>query len=271
MRVGALTAIVVAGCYSPPEPLCGFGCGPDSACPADYTCAADRHCHRNDAPASLVCGTLPVDAAVDVPPSAHVLATEPSDGMTGVAVDVIPTAVLDQLIIDNDPFAATMTDAAGNPVSGHADAPADTMAIRFLPAVQLAGNTTFTVTLSAQLMTAVGPLGPYAWSFTTGGDNIAPHVTFTDPPPGATAVGTGTVVSVDFDEVVQGVDATSFTVTDGVTPVLGTVTTIGDHSYVFTPAAALAAATTYTVDLSPAIHDATGNALADYSWMFTTQ
>ena len=76
---------------------------------------------------------------------------------------------------------------------------------------------------------------------------------------------------MDFDEVVQGVDTTSFTITDGVTPVTGTISTTGGHSYVFSPATALAAATSYVVDLSPAIHDATGNALVDYSWMFTTQ
>ena len=45
--------VVLAGCYSPPEPDCGFVCGPGGACPADYTCASDHQCHRNGAAASL--------------------------------------------------------------------------------------------------------------------------------------------------------------------------------------------------------------------------
>ena len=263
------SCLAAAACYSPPEPDCGFACGPNNTCPADYACAADRHCHRNGAPASLVCGTLP-DAAVDTPAAPRVLATEPANNTTGVAVNVVPTAVIDQAIVQFDPLDVDMTDAGGAHVEGHGDAPTGTMAVRYLPSYQLAANTKFTVTISSAVLATSGPVGPYAWSFTTGGDNIAPHAVFVDPAPGATMVGTGTVISVDFDEVVTGVDTTSFTVTDGVTPVVGTITTTGGHSYVFTPAAPLAALTAYTVDLSAAIHDSTGNALVDYSYMFTT-
>lgn len=265
-----LVATALAGCYSVPEPACGFACGPNNSCPADYTCAADRHCHLNGAPASLNCGPPP-DAAIDAPAGPQILATEPSMGMTGVSVGVIPAAVVDQMIVQFDPIDVTMKDGANNPVAGHGDSQPGSQAVQFFPTYQLAGNTQFTVTISAAVLATYGPVGPFAWSFTTGGDNIPPHATFIDPPGGATGVGPGTVVSVDFDEVVQGVDTTSFTITDGVTPVAGTISTTGGHSYVFTPATALAAATSYIVDLSPAIHDANGNALTDYSWMFTTQ
>ncbi|MBC7976532.1 MAG: hypothetical protein H7138_16285, partial [Myxococcales bacterium] len=54
LLVGLAGAIVVA-CYEVPTPDCGFVCGPDNACPADYTCADDHYCHRNGAPADLVC------------------------------------------------------------------------------------------------------------------------------------------------------------------------------------------------------------------------
>ena len=62
-RVGLALLAVVTACYSPPEPDCGFMCGPDNACPADYTCADDNQCHLNSASPSLVCGstTLPFD------------------------------------------------------------------------------------------------------------------------------------------------------------------------------------------------------------------
>ncbi len=264
------SCLAAAACYSPPEPDCGFTCGPNGACPADYTCAADRHCHRHGTPASLVCGT--VDAGSDAPAGPHGRATEPTNNMTGVGVDVMPTAVIDQAVTGVDDTSVTMIDGSGAPVPGHADAPSGTMAIRFTPTFQLAGNTRFTVSISSAVLGSSGlPVGLFAWSFTTGGDVVPPHVVFVDPSPGATMVGPGTAISVDFDEVVQGVDTTSFTITDGVTPVVGTISTTGGHSYVFTPNAALAAATTYTVDLSTAIHDVTGNALVDYSFMFTTQ
>src|SRR5690349_12902271 len=99
-RLLALAACA-ASCYNPPEPDCGFVCGPNNACPADYTCAADRHCHRNGTPASLVCGT---DAGIgDAPAGPHVLTTQPVNNMTGVAVDVVPTAVIDQAIVAFSP------------------------------------------------------------------------------------------------------------------------------------------------------------------------
>jgi len=60
----ALLSLAVPGCYDVPRPQCGFRCGPNEACPEDYTCnPADGRCHLNGSPPSLVCGT--VDAAID--------------------------------------------------------------------------------------------------------------------------------------------------------------------------------------------------------------
>lgn len=70
LAAGGLLWLALPGCYDLPEPQCGFRCGPDGACPDDYTCnPSDGRCHLNSAPASLVCGTVdaavPADAAVD--------------------------------------------------------------------------------------------------------------------------------------------------------------------------------------------------------------
>jgi hypothetical protein len=257
-----------AGCYSAPEPDCGFACGPNNACPADYACAADRHCHRNGTPDSLVCGTAP-DGGIDTGSGPHVLATEPANNMTGVAVDVHPTAVLDQMVVVFQPADVSMTD--GNaPVPGMAEVSGDAMSLQFFPNLQLAANQRYTVTVDSFVATTGGQLGTFAWSFTTGADNIAPRIVGILPAPGSTDVNVATAVAIDFDELVQGVDITSFLVSSSGTPVAGTVAMNGG-SYVFEPAAPLSSATTYTVELTPAIHDAAGNALTDYSFMFTTQ
>ena len=76
-RILCLLALGLApiACYRPPEPDCGFVCGPGGACPADYTCGRDKRCHRDGTPASLVCDVdagvdAARDAAADAPPDA---------------------------------------------------------------------------------------------------------------------------------------------------------------------------------------------------------
>ncbi|WP_309238604.1 N,N-dimethylformamidase beta subunit family domain-containing protein [Actinoplanes aureus] len=96
-------------------------------------------------------------------------------------------------------------------------------------------------------------------------DTTAPTVTTRTPAPGATGVATGTKVSAAFSEPVQGGTVTmSLSNTAGTTaydPGTGTAT--------FTPAAALAANTTYTATVSGA-KDLAGNTMAAVSWSFTT-
>jgi hypothetical protein len=58
-------AAIAPSCYDVPAPDCGFVCGPADACPDGYTCANDHRCHRNGAPADLMCS--PPDAGADAP------------------------------------------------------------------------------------------------------------------------------------------------------------------------------------------------------------
>ena len=70
LLAGAMFSLALLGCYDIPKPQCGFRCGPDKACPEDYTCNdEDGRCHLNGAPPSLVCGTVDagVDGATDAP------------------------------------------------------------------------------------------------------------------------------------------------------------------------------------------------------------
>ncbi len=60
----ALPALL-AGCYSPAQPACGFTCT-QGACPEGYFCAADLYCHKAGTDAAIDCGpTPPHDARAD--------------------------------------------------------------------------------------------------------------------------------------------------------------------------------------------------------------
>ena len=64
--LASMSVVLAAGCYHPPEPDCGFFCGPGGACPEDYACVtSENRCHRAGAPADLVCPAG--DAAIDAP------------------------------------------------------------------------------------------------------------------------------------------------------------------------------------------------------------
>lgn len=80
----ALAGAIVAACYEVPTPDCGFVCGPDSACPARYSCASDHRCHRIGAPADLVCSAPDGDVSG---PDARADGGTPVDGAPDVVVD----------------------------------------------------------------------------------------------------------------------------------------------------------------------------------------
>ncbi|MEV6302488.1 N,N-dimethylformamidase beta subunit family domain-containing protein [Actinoplanes sp. NPDC051861] len=108
--------------------------------------------------------------------------------------------------------------------------------------------------------------------FTTDGgspDTTAPTVSARTPAAGATGVATGSAVTATFSEpVVSGSAAVSLTGPSG--SVAGSVAFDSAASRVtFTPAAALAASTTYTATVSGA-RDTSGNVMANASWTFTT-
>lgn len=64
IRYVAVSAVMMlVGCFKTPTPECSFACGPNSACPADYTCAADNFCHLRLANNQLGACEFPADAA----------------------------------------------------------------------------------------------------------------------------------------------------------------------------------------------------------------
>ena len=172
----------------------------------------------------------------------------------------------------------------------------------FTPSAPLNPNTAYTATLTRGIEDlngnelagnqAVPPAASnYIWTFTTGAgpDTTAPQVAVTLPAttvPGPTpGLAPNSAITVTFTEAMNPatLNAASFTVTTplpGVNP-LGSVSYApSSHTVIFTPAAPLAANTTYTATLTTAAEDLAGNQLAgnqaplpassNYVWTFTT-
>ena len=104
------------------------------------------------------------------------------------------------------------------------------------------------------------------------GPGVAPTVTSTIPANAATAVAINTKVSALFSTAMDAstLTSTTFNVSQGSTPVAGTVVTVGATA-TFSPSANLAANTLFGATIKAGVKDAAGNALAaDYTWSFTT-
>jgi methionine-rich copper-binding protein CopC len=101
-------------------------------------------------------------------------------------------------------------------------------------------------------------------------DTTPPQVTNRSPASGATGVSATTNVTATFNESVQGVSGSTFTLRQGSTNVSATVTyDDASHTATLDPSSSLAAGGTYTASLTSGIRDLGGNALAALSWSFT--
>ena len=80
-------------------------------------------------------------------------------------------------------------------------------------------------------------------------------------------------ISVTFSEAVSGVSGSTFVVQDAQSNAISGTVTYNDTTYTatFVPSSRLSLLTQYTASLAASIADAAGNALAAYSWSFTTR
>jgi hypothetical protein len=104
-------------------------------------------------------------------------------------------------------------------------------------------------------------------------ETVIPIVTATTPANTATAVPVNSTVSATFNKVMDPatINTATFTLSGpGATPVLGTLTSVGQTA-TFTPVGNLLGNTTYTATISTGAKDQQGNALArSFTWTFTT-
>ena len=273
----ALALGILVGCYDIPKPECGFACGPASECPSDYTCNTSvNRCQ--------LVGTSPtcaaaVDAGTDTLPDSGddltpptVVAMVPAANVVGVPITIAITATFSEPVSGVSDLTMTL-DRAGLAVPGAVTYDPSTLTATLQPFASLVPGTVYTVLVRDSISDLAGnPLGvTMAWQFTTAPDATPPSVTSRSPGVAATGVSVGATVIVDFSEAVNGVSAATLTLTEGVTPVAGTVSYSTTPSRAtLTPAAQLAANTTYTVNLTAGITDLAANPLSPVTWMFTT-
>ena len=224
-----------------------------------------------------------------------VTAVAPANNATGVPINTLVVAAFsaDMSAATLNASTFTVSCPAATAISGTVSYVAASRVATFKPASNLPANTicTATITTGATDTAGVRIAANFVWTFTTGTtiDVSRPGVTLTVPTtttPGPTGgVATNTAITAVFTEELAPatVTTTSFTVTCPApcVPPTGVVTYApGTRTATFTPSAALAAGTTYTVTLTTLITDLSGNALggnqgalpaaSNYVWSFTT-
>ena len=235
----------------------------------------------------------------------RVTAVTPINAAAGVAINSAITASFTEDMAPATINTTTFTLACAAPCvapAGSVVYVAGSRAAVFRPTQVLAIDTTYTATITVGATSVAGaalagnqaPLpasSDYVWRFTTGAtsDTTRPRVTFTVPattiPGPTTGVPTNTAIVASFSEDMNPatITATTFTVTCAapcVAPAGSVTYALGSQTATFTPTAALAADTTYTVTITSAATDVAANALAgnqaalpaasDYIWSFTT-
>jgi len=279
---------MLGGCYDVPRPVCGFYCGPDYACPDDYSCHGGR-CILNSAIPTLDLDDLGASCElVDAggPPPDDVELFDVPVGPT--VVDHVPDSDDDDVAIDASimvTFSEPVTQVVAGSISvveqspfspfidGTLTQPTATTAV-FTPTEPLAMGAAYTVSVSSPISDLDGlPLQFTQWSFKTVPDTVPPTIVSQTPDPNATEVPIDATVWVGFSERVTGVDSTTFVVRLGGQQIAGSVIVDDiNHTATFWPGGRLLPNTTYEVAVSGAITDRGNNPLvgAPITWTFTT-
>ncbi len=203
-----------------------------------------------------------------------VTSTGPTDTATGVALNSKVTATfsesMDGTTINVASF--TVTGAGETALSGSASLDSATNTASFTPSSNLTASTVYTAMLTTNVESTAGMAlaEDYIWSFTSGttADTAAPTVISTSPTGGASGVALNTSFIATFSEALDPstVNASTFTVTGGGSPISGTVG-YSNKVATFQPDSNLSASTVYTATLSTVIADLAANTLAsEFTW-----
>jgi hypothetical protein len=201
-----------------------------------------------------------------------VISTVPADLASGVLVNQNVSADFSEAMNGATLTATSFTLTDGvTPVVGVVSYAGITATLN--PNVDLLPGTTYTATITTAAMSAggVAMVSNKVWTFTTLAAAV-PSVIATIPMDLATNVPLNQVVSADFSEAmnIATISSSTFTLMDGVTPVLGAVNYSGTTA-TFTPTVALVLGKTYTATITTGAQNLAGTGIAsDYVWTFST-
>jgi hypothetical protein len=201
-----------------------------------------------------------------------VISTDPVNNATGVVLNKVISATFSEAMNPLTINATTFTLMQGAVVIPGTVTYSGNTAF-FTPASSLLPGVVYTATITNGATNPAGtPLANnYVWNFTTGAA-IAPVVISTDPANNATGVALNKTVTATFNMAMDPttINATTFTLKQGATTVLGTVNYIGSTAY-FIPSGALPPNTVYTATITTGAKSVAGTPLANnYTWSFTT-
>ena len=199
-----------------------------------------------------------------------VTSTDPINNATDVILNKVITATFSMPMNPSTLNATTFTIKQGvNTIPGTISYSGSTAS--FTPTIALDANTTYTATITngAKNSSDTALLANYVWTFKTG---INPTIIATDPLNNAINVNLLKTVTANFSVAMDPttINATSFTLKQGTTAVLGTVTYSGITAS-FDPTASLQAGKVYTATITTAAKNTAGIPVAtNYVWNFTT-
>lgn len=204
-----------------------------------------------------------------------VTVSDPANNATGVAINKAIVITFSEAMDQTSLSATTVTVKQGTTAVAGTVTKTGTTAT-FTPTASLEHSKVYTATITTGAKDAAGNAlaAAYTFTFTTvaAPDTASPLVSSTDPLNNATGVARNKVVSIVFNEAMNAttLNATTFTVMQGTTPVAGAVAYSGTTA-TFTPTNLLGVATVYTATLTTGAKDVAGNALAANTvWSFTT-
>jgi hypothetical protein len=201
-----------------------------------------------------------------------VISTSPTANEMDVVVDKVVSATFSMPMEITTINASTFTLKQGSTAIAGVVSYSGNSAF-FTPNQNLLGNTIYTATITTGARnTANSPLAnDYVWNFTTG-VVIAPKVILTNPLNNVANVPINQVVTATFDMTMNltTINNSTFTLKQGIKPILGTITYSGTVAS-FTPNNPLLFNTNYTSTITTGAQNGAGVAIAlDEVWNFTT-
>ncbi len=201
-----------------------------------------------------------------------VISTDPVNNATAVLLNKVISATFSEAMNPLTINATTFTLMQGSTIIAGTVSYNGSTAF-FTPTANLLANTVYTATITtgAKNPAGTGLANNYVWTFTTG-TAVSPAVISTDPANNATGVALNKTITATFNMAMDPltINATTFTIKQGATAVLGAVSYSGSTAS-FVPAVALTPNAVYTATITTGAKNLAGTPLANnYTWTFTT-